>query len=216
MSAKISVDIVSDMVCPFCYLGKRRLERAIAERPDMDIEVSWQPFQLSPDLPREGRDRLEHYQQLFGEDRAQQIMASTQDTGKDDGIAFDYKPGARSPNTLAAHVLMLLAREHKGVDMDELSEKLFHAHHVECEDIGDLDVLVRIAGEVGMSDPELTEKLRSNGAETAVTALVNQAKEQGVTGVPFFIVNGRYGISGAQPPESFVAAFDQIAGAEES
>ena len=216
MSAKISVDIVSDMVCPFCYLGKRRLERAIAERPDMDIEVSWQPFQLSPDLPREGRDRLEHYQQLFGADRAQQIMASTQDTGKDDGIDFDYKPGARSPNTLAAHVLMLLAREHPDVDMDELSEKLFHAHHVECEDIGDLDVLVRIAGEVGMHDPELTEKLRSDGAEGAVTALVNQAQEQGVTGVPFFIVNGRYGISGAQPPESFVAAFDQIAGAEEN
>jgi predicted DsbA family dithiol-disulfide isomerase len=216
MSAKISVDIVSDMVCPFCYLGKRRLERAIAERPDMDIEVNWQPFQLSPDLPREGRDRLEHYQQLFGADRAQQIMASTQDTGKDDGIAFDYKPGARSPNTLAAHVLMLLAREYPDVDIDELSEKLFHAHHVACEDIGDLDVLVRIAGEVGMNDPQLTEKLRSDGAEASVAALVNQAKEQGVTGVPFFIVNGSYGISGAQPPESFMAAFDQIAGAEEN
>jgi predicted DsbA family dithiol-disulfide isomerase len=215
MSAKISVEIVSDMVCPFCYLGKRRLERAIAERPDLDIDVSWQPFQLSPDMPLEGHDRLEHYQQLFGADRAQQIMDSMQDTGKDDGIAFGYKPGARSPNTLAAHVLMLLARDHDLVDMDELAEKLFYAHHVACEDIGDIDLLVRIAAEAGMNTAGLAEKLRSVDAEAAVGALIGQAREQGVSGVPFFIIDGRYGISGAQPAESFVAAFDEIAAAQE-
>lgn len=216
MAAKINIDIVSDMVCPFCYLGKRRLERALEQRPDLDVAVTWQPFQLSPDMPREGRDRLEHYQQLFGEGRAQQIMDNMRDTGKDEGIEFDYKPDARSPNTLAAHVLMLLAREHPEVDMDVLAEKLFHAHHVDCADIGNIEVLSAIATEVGLELPDLGERLRSAENEAAVIKLVEQARDQGVSGVPFFIVNGRYGISGAQPADSLLAALEQIAPAGQS
>ncbi|MGI9291586.1 MAG: DsbA family oxidoreductase [Gammaproteobacteria bacterium] len=215
MPANIRVDVVSDMVCPYCYLGKRRLEKAIAGRPDLNITVNWRPFQLSPDMPREGRDRLEHYEQLFGNERAKQIMESMQDTGMDDGIAFDYRPGARSPNTLAAHVLMRLADENSSVDMDVLAEKLFYAHHVDCDDIGDLDVLMRIAKEVGMDVPELRARLRDEEIEALVTGQVEEARGQGVSGVPFFIINGRYGISGAQPADSLMAAFDQIASSED-
>jgi len=213
MSKKIAVEIVSDVVCPWCYVGKRRLEKAISQRPDLDIEVVWQPFQLSPDMPREGRDRLEHYSQIFGEQRARQIMASMKDTGAEEGIAFDYKEGARSPNTLAAHALMLVAREHPEIDASELAEKLFHAHHVSCEDIGNVDVLMRIASEVGLDKADVRASLDS--AEQGVHELIQSSVQRGVSGVPFFIVNGRYGVSGAQPAESLVALFDQVSEAPE-
>jgi predicted DsbA family dithiol-disulfide isomerase len=215
MQKKLTVEFVSDHVCPWCYVGKKRLEKAIAQCPDLDIEVAWRPFQLSPDMPREGRDRLEHYTQIFGEERAQQIMTSMKDTGLEEGIAFDYKPGARSPNTLSAHVLMLLAAEHDDVDASEVAEKLFHAHHVDCEDIGDPDVLVRIGREAGL-DPELvSDAVSGNDVETRVSGMVRAAAEQGVSGVPFFIINGRYGISGAQPADTLAEAFEQISAANE-
>jgi predicted DsbA family dithiol-disulfide isomerase len=214
MTNKISVEVVSDHVCPWCYVGKKRLETAIAQRPELDIEVVWQPFQLSPDMPREGHDRLEHYQQIFGEERAAQIMESMKDTGVDEGIAFAYKEGARSPNTLSAHALMLLARADASADQNEAIEKLFHAHHVACEDIGDIDVLVRIAGELGMDVDAIRGKLISPETESGVKELIQESVERGVTGVPFFIINGHYGLSGAQPIESFTAAFDQVADTE--
>jgi len=210
MTNKISVEVVSDHVCPWCYVGKKRLEAAIAQRPELTVQVNWQPFQLSPDMPREGHDRLEHYQQIFGEERATQIMQSMKDTGVDEGIAFDYKDGARSPNTLSAHVLMLLAGKDDSVSQNELAEKLFHAHHVVCEDIGDIDVLMRIADELGMDADAVREKLSSPEAESDVKDLIKKSVERGVTGVPFFIINDRYGLSGAQPIDSFLATFDQI------
>ena len=110
---------------------------------------------------------------------------------------------------------MLLARDNPVVDMDELAEKLFYAHHVDCADIGDLDVLLSIAAEAGMDDADLKARLRDEQAEASVSQQVEEARGQGVTGVPFFIINGRFGISGAQPADSLVAAFDQIAAAED-
>jgi predicted DsbA family dithiol-disulfide isomerase len=211
MKTPISIEVVSDHVCPWCYVGKKRLEAAIAQRPELDISVVWQPFQLTPDMPREGRDRLEHYQQIFGEDRAKQIMDSMQDTGVEEGIAFASKPGARSPNTLTAHALLLQAHNDDSVDQNELAEKLFHAHHVACEDIGDLDVLAQIAAEVGMASEQVKEQLESRVHEAGVSDLIENSVSRGVSGVPFFIINDRFGISGAQPVDSLVAAFDQIA-----
>jgi predicted DsbA family dithiol-disulfide isomerase len=196
-------------------VGKKRLDKAIAQRPELDIEVVWQPFQLTPDMPREGRDRLEHYTQIFGEERAQQIIGSMRDTGLEEGIEFQYKDGARSPNTLRAHALMLLAQQAAGVDQGELAELLFQAHHVECEDLGNIDVLVKIAVSVGMDESAVREQLENGGGEVAVQAAIQASVERGVSGVPFFIINNRYGISGAQPVDSLVAAFDQIT-AEES
>jgi predicted DsbA family dithiol-disulfide isomerase len=214
MTNAISIEVVSDHVCPWCYVGKKRLEAAIAQRPELDIQVSWQPFQLSPDMPREGHDRLEHYQQIFGEERARQIMDSMKDTGVDEGIAFAYKEGARSPNTLSAHALMLLARDDDSIDQNEIAEQLFYAHHVSCEDIGDIDVLVRIAGELGMDSDAVRDKLTAVETESDVQELIQDSVARGVSGVPFFIINGRFGLSGAQPVDSFVAAFDQVATAE--
>jgi predicted DsbA family dithiol-disulfide isomerase len=216
MNKKLSIEIVSDHVCPWCYVGKKRLESAIAQRPELDIEVIWQPFQLSPDMPREGVDRQEHYAEIFGEERAQQIMGSMKDTGTDEGIAFENKPGARSPNTLSAHALLLLARDDANVDQNELAEKLFHAHHVECADIGDHEVLVQIAGEVGLDVDAVRVELASGELETRVGELIGESAERGVSGVPFFIINDRYGISGAQPTKSLIEVFDQVSSEDET
>ena len=95
--AKLTIDVVSDIVCPWCYVGKKRLEAALAQRPDLDVNVNWQPYQLSPDMPREGRKRRDHYEQIFGSERAEQIMASMRQTGEEEGIAFGSDPEAMSP-----------------------------------------------------------------------------------------------------------------------
>ena len=211
MTKPINIEVVSDHVCPWCYVGKRRLEAAIAQRPELDVSVSWRPFQLSPDMPREGRRRLDHYREIFGAERAAKIMGSMKDTGADEGIAFGSDPAAMSPNTLSAHVLMLWAHEDENIDSNELAEKLFHAHHVACENIGDHAVLARIAGEVGMDSAVVAKRLAAGEDEDRVKQMIEESASRGVSGVPFFIINGRYGLSGAQPADSFVAALDQIA-----
>jgi len=216
MTKALHVEIVSDHVCPWCYVGKKRLESAIAQRPDLDFDVSWQPFQLSPDMPREGRKRLDHYREIFGEERAQMIMGSMKDTGVEEGIEFGSDPDAISPNTLSAHVLMLWASEDEGVDANALAEKLFHAHHVDCEDIGNHDVLARIAAEVGMDSSAVLARLAAGEDESRVTDLIQQSVARGVSGVPFFIVNGRFALSGAQPADTLAAAFDEIVAAEDA
>ena len=211
MNQSLDIEVVSDHVCPWCYVGKKRLEAAIAQRPELDIRITWQPFQLSPDMPREGRKRLDHYREIFGEQRAEIIMHSMKDTGREEGIAFGSSPDAMSPNTLSAHVLMLLARETEGVDANEVAEKLFHAHHVACENLGDLAVLGRIAGEAGMDEDAVAARLASSEDEQRVIEQIKASVGRGVSGVPFFIIEGRYGFSGAQPAEMFVTAFDRIA-----
>ncbi len=212
MSTPISIQIISDIVCPWCYIGKRRLEKALAERPDVAVEVTWFPYQLSPDLPREGKDRREHYASIFGEERARQIMDRMKETGVADGIAFDAPPGARSPNTLSAHVLLYWASRSAGVDQNALVEKLFAAHHERGEDIGSHYVLAGIASEVGMNAAEVLKGLQEGTDEDTVRSLIEQARQAGVSGVPFFIIDGRHGLSGAQPPEAFTRLLDEITG----
>lgn len=211
MTRRIAIQIVSDVVCPWCYVGKRRLERALAQRPDLAVEITWFPFQLSPDMPREGKDRREHYAAIFGEERSRQIMEGMKQTGAAEGIAFDAPPGARSPNTLSAHVLMYWASRSAGVDQNALAEKLFHAHHVRGEDIGNHYVLAGIATEVGMNGAEVLKALQEGADEGTVSGLIEQARQAGVSGVPFFIIDGQYGLSGAQPPEAFLEVLDQAA-----
>lgn len=214
MRTPLKIEIISDHVCPWCYIGKRRLERALAQRPDVAAEITWLPFQLSPDMPREGKDRQQHYAAIFGEDRARTIMADMGKAAAKDGLAFQLKPGARSPNTLPAHVLMYWADQAPGVDQNALAEKLFAAHHADCEDLGDPAVLARIAGEVGMDREEALRKLRSGADEDKVRTLVERARSAGVTGVPYFIFDRKYALSGAQPPEAFIEVIDELAAEE--
>ena len=208
--ARLSIEIVSDPVCPWCYVGKRRLEKALAERPQLEVELSWSPFQLSPDMPREGRDRAEHYAQIFGEERAQMINASMAETAREEGLEFRQQPGARSPNTLSAHVLMHWAAEEPAVDASALAERLFKAHHVDNHDLGDPDVLAGIAGDLGMDAAAVRADRLAGRDEDVVRQRIEQSAARGVTGVPFFIFNGRYAVSGAQPADAFVDLLDRL------
>ena len=206
----MKIQIVSDHVCPWCYIGKRRLDRALGQRPEIKAEISWLPFQLSPDTPREGRDRMKHYEGIFGAERARTIMAQMADTARDEGLEFTLKPGARSPNTLPAHVLMYWASQDPAVDPSSLAERLFSAHHEHCEDLGDIQVLARIAGECGMDTGRVRARLAAGEDEDAVRTQMREAAQSGVTGVPFFILDGRYAFSGAQPAEAIVELLDRI------
>jgi len=210
MSKTLRIEIVSDFVCPWCYVGKKRLERALALRPELQVELGWSPFQLSPDMPREGRNKLAHYREIFGEERAEQIAASMRDTGVEEGIAFGASADAVSPNTLSAHVLLLWATEDPGIDTDAVAEQLFRAHHVDCANIGSHDLLVDIAAAAGMNPDQVRQRLADGVDEARVQDQIQHAKARGVSGVPFFIIDDQYGISGAQPPEILVQTFDQI------
>ena len=206
----MQLEIVSDFVCPWCYVGKRRLEKALSQRPDINITVRWRPFQLSPDLPPEGISRMDYYISIFGEDRAKQIVASMSDTGKDDDINFQNKPDAVAPNTLLAHTLMELAQTTAGVDSNLLAERLFHAHHVDCLNIGDPQVLVEIVGECGLDAALVEQCVTDVAAKGRVRESIDESAKRGVSGVPFFIFADRFGLSGAQPVDEFVATLDKI------
>lgn len=213
MAEPLQIQIVSDLVCPWCYVGKRRLERALAARPDLPVHLTWLPFQLSPDMPREGKDRQAHYAAIFGAERARTIMDGMRQTGAAEGLRFEAGPGARSPNTLSAHVLLCWAGEHPGIDQNALAERLFAAHHTHAEDLGDPAVLARIAGEAGMDPAEVEAGLRAGRDEDRVQALIEEARQAGVSGVPFFIFNGQYAVSGAQPPEALLDVIDRLTAA---
>jgi len=208
MSEALSIQVVSDFVCPWCYVGKRRLERAL-ESTGKTWDIAWLPFQLTPDMPEEGRNRKEHYDAIFG-GKADLIMANMQDTGREEGIEFRYSNEAMSPNTLRAHRLMYWATEAAGIDANALAEKLFAAHHVDCEDLGDVAVLARIAGEVGMDADTMAARLQGDEDKDVVVDIIRQVQSQQVSGVPFFVLNGQLSLSGAQPVDLFAKALRQL------
>lgn len=206
----IQIQIVSDFVCPWCYVGKRRLEAALASRPALNASIEWLPYQLSPDMPREGKDRRAHYAEIFGPERARTIMEKMVATAAADGLVFAAAPGARSPNTLAAHRLLYRAGQMPGVDQNALAERLFAAHHTHSEDIGDPAVLVRLAAAAGIETAGLEAWLRSDAEEEVVLALIAEARRAGVSGVPFFVFDQRQAVSGAQSPEVLAGILDQV------
>ena len=209
MSAPLTVQIVSDFVCPWCFVGKRRLETALAARHDQAVKIEWLPFQLSPDMPREGKPRRQHYAEIFGEQRAEVIMASMRDTGAEEGIAFAASETAMSPNTLLAHCLVFCASADAGIDINHLTERLFAAHHEQSRDLGDPEVLADIAAEAGMNRAEVLADLVAGTYEPAVQHLLEQVRASQISGVPFFVLNGRLALSCAQPVDVLLQAFDQ-------
>ncbi len=210
MSHLIEIEIISDFACPWCLIGKRRLQEAVESRPDLDFEIKWTPYQLNPTMPREGKNRREYYQNKFGESGTKNLRTMLSDAGADSGINFCDKPEAMAPNTLSAHLLMEIAEQNESIDMDVLSEKLFIAHHVDCENIGDIQVLLRIAQESGMQATDIREKLSSLEDESRVSEIIQQSQKRGISGVPTFIFNNKYAVSGAQTAENLSQTFDQI------
>jgi predicted DsbA family dithiol-disulfide isomerase len=206
------IDIVSDVVCPWCYIGKRKLEAALAElrarEPGLTMIRRWHPFQLNPELPEQGIARAAYLEAKFGgKARAAEIYARVTNAGAEVGIAFDFERIERQPNTLDAHRLVAWAQQHgDAAATDALVEALFRAFFIDGRMIGDKDELVRIAGEAGFAEAETRALLASEHGRVDVEAEDREARAVGIGGVPFFIFNGRTAVSGAHDPPALLEA----------
>lgn len=207
--AALAVDVVSDVMCPWCYVGKRRLEQAVA-RSGIAVAVRWRPFQLDPTLPGTGKDRALYLAEKFGSaERARRLYAPIRAAGDEEGIGFDFEAIRVAPNTLDAHRLIRWALS--GGVQDIVVEALFRAYFIEGRDIGDRAVLIDIAAAAGM-DVALVAELLERGADIAtIEQEIALARRMGVTGVPTFIVDNRYAVVGAQPAEQLIQAFAMVA-----
>ena len=196
-----TIDVVSDVVCPWCFIGKRNLEAALAGADVGDVVVRWHPFELNPDLPAEGVARRDYLERKFGgPERARQIYARVREAGARAGIEFDFDAIERQPNTREAHRLIAWAQA-RG-EADALVERLFKAYFLEGQPIGDRETLVRLAGEAGVDADAARAWLASDTGRSEIAQAEERARELGITGVPFFIFDGRVGLSGAHPPET--------------
>lgn len=194
----LKVEVASDVVCPWCYIGKRRLEKALAlVKNELDLEIRWLPFQLNPGLPKEGMPRAEYRKAKFGSlERSQALDARVIAEGKSEGIDFAFERIERTPNTLAAHRLIALAENQSAV-----VDALFKAYFEEAKDIGDPEVLGDIAAKCGVKG--WPEQARD------VSELEEGVRELGISAVPTFIFDRKVGVSGAYPPESLAEAMRQ-------
>ncbi len=210
----ITIDIVSDTVCPWCFVGKRRLEQALAQKGDVpEVRIVWRPFQLNPDMPREGADRKTHLRAKFGDDeRFKQVYDAILEAGRSVEIPFAFDKIERTPNTIDSH--RLIDRAGRNGRQDAVVEALFHTYFLEGRDIGDIDVLVDVATSAGLDADEIRAYLRSEEDIERMRAEDMKAREMGIQGVPCFIVNQKYAISGAQEPAAFLQIFERIAGEE--
>jgi predicted DsbA family dithiol-disulfide isomerase len=203
----MQLDIFSDTICPWCYVGKRRLERALKARPQTDIKIRWRAFQLNPGMPPDGMERRAYIEAKFGSpDRARRIYEAVSQAGASEGIDFAFDRMRRTPNTLQSHRLLRLAA---ALDRQaETLDELFHAYFEAGADIGDLDLLVEIAEASGIDPADARAYLESGEDREAVIAEDQLARRQGINGVPCFVFNGRYALSGAQEPEALFQLFD--------
>jgi predicted DsbA family dithiol-disulfide isomerase len=205
----ISIDVVSDVICPWCFLGKRRLDKAIGLLDDIKVEVNWRPFFLDPTIPREGMSRRTYLENKFGAERLKTIHDPILAAGKADGVPYAFDKISRTPNTGDAH--RLIRWSHDAGKQHDVAERLFMAYFNGGLDIGDHKVLLKIAGEVGMDEAEVSAKLESGTDIDAVNAEVERAYRMGVTGVPCFIFAQKQGLMGAQPAEVLADAIGKLA-----
>ncbi len=203
----IFVDIVSDTICPWCYIGKRRFERALAQSGRNDIAISWRPFQLNPDMPAEGMTRDDYVRAKFGGgDRPRQIYQAIAESGREAGIEFQFSRIRRTPNTVLSHRLIHWSAKQER--QDETVGELFKAYFEEGLDIGDIDTLVECARRADLDPYAAHRYLLGDEGRQEVVASDVYARRLGINGVPCFIVNRKYAVSGAQPPSAFVEVFN--------
>jgi predicted DsbA family dithiol-disulfide isomerase len=205
------VDVVSDVVCPWCFIGKRKLERALethrAKSGGIKASIRWHPFQLNPDLGAEGVDRAAYLERKFGgASRASEVYARVTAAGHGEGIEFAFDRIARQPNTLDAHRLVAWAQGRS--DAEPLVEALFRAYFIQGRFIGDRSELASIAAECGLDGDAARDFLASTALEAEVSREDREARDVGVQGVPFFIFNGRTAVSGAHEPATLIEALD--------
>jgi predicted DsbA family dithiol-disulfide isomerase len=203
----MQIDVISDTVCPWCFIGKRRLARAMALRPAVGFEVRWRPFRLDPTIPKGGMERRAYLEAKFGSANIAAMHQQIAAEGKKDDIAFDFDTITRRPDTIDSHRLIRWA-EVAGVQ-DEVVERLFIAYFENGEDIGDIRVLSDIADLCGMDGVEVAELLETDTDVALVEREDALAHEMGVTGVPAFIFGGKLALSGAREPEVMAAVIDK-------
>jgi predicted DsbA family dithiol-disulfide isomerase len=198
--ARLRIEIVHDLVCPWCYLGVRRLLRTLRRRPDIAFELIWRPFLLNPDMPRLGMARPDYVVRKFGgEDRARRLYATITEVGRQEGLQFRFERIRRTPSSIDAHRLVRYAAGY-GL-ADTLVEALFAAHFSSGYDIGEHSVLASVATSCGMDAASVRHFLASDDEAEAVHADNLRAHRLGINGVPCFVVDGMHAIAGAQEPE---------------
>ena len=203
----MEIDIYSDPICPWCYIGKRRLERALEQRRENQATLRWRAFQLNPDMPSEGIERNRYLTLKFGgAERARQLYENIRKVGATVGIDFDFDKIARTPNTLQAHRLIRYANG--TAQSDTVIEQLFFRYFVEGGTIDDTGNLIQIAVEAGLEEAAVTTYLSSDEDLNEVRLEDSAARRLGIQGVPCFIVNNQYALSGAQEPEAFFPIFE--------
>ena len=211
----MQIDIFFDLVCPWCFIGKHRMDRALAERPSLPVDLNWQPFQLNPGMPPGGMDRRDYLSAKFGgSGRAAQIYAMVAETAERDGLTLELDAIRRTPNTLDAHRLVRFATRH-GRDPAHVAEAIFQAYFQQGRDIGDRNTLADIGEEIGLDRDSVADHLASRTDINHVRSADAAARRMGIQAVPCFVFDRRYALSGAQEPDSFIPMFD-LAGAEAS
>ena len=198
-----------DVICPWCYIGKRRLEKAVAAYAGREqVRVRWHPFQLNPHMPTEGMSRKEYRTAKFGSwERSLALDAQVAEAGRGEGILFDYAKVMRTPNTLDAHRLIGLA-DTEGVQ-DAVVEAVFRAYFAQGRDISQTTVLLDVVAEAGLDRGRAEAVLSGDGGLAAIRAAEEQARRSGVQGVPHFLINNTVALSGAREPRAFLAAFER-------
>jgi predicted DsbA family dithiol-disulfide isomerase len=208
MNRPISIDIVSDVVCPWCYIGQARLRKALALLPHRAFQVAWRPFQLNPDLPAGGVDREEYLRQRFGA-RMPELAAQVEQAARAEGLPIDFSRQARLPNTLQAH--RLLATAHAQGRGDDLAQRLFRAYFAEGGDVEGKEALAAFGREAGLDEASIARFLQSDEGLDEVRYEEYQYRRAGIAAVPSFIINQRYLVQGAQPPQPLAEAIEQAA-----
>lgn len=206
----LSIEVISDVICPWCFIGKRRLEKAIAAHGG-PVKVRWLPFQLNPTMPKEGISRREYRTNKFGSwERSQELDARVIAVGKDEGIDFAFDRIERTPNTLNAHRMIWLA-DTKGIQ-DAVVEALFVAYFIEGRDISNRQTLIDVVGEAGLDRQRAAAVLNGDEGMDVIKEVEELSGRHRVDGVPFFIVNGQITLAGAQQSDAFLEAFNQMVG----
>ena len=208
------LEVFFDVICPWCYLGRHRLARALAQRPDAVLDVRWRPFQLNPGMPVAGMHREAYLTAKFGTpEKAARIYRAAAEALHRDGIAYDFAGIGRTPNTLNAHRLIGWA-DRQGLRPETAIDRLFQAYFVEGADIGNPAVLAALADDIGLVAPDVQAYLQTTRDAETIAAQDSMARLLGIDAVPTFVIDRRYAISGAQEPETLLPLLDLAAQSE--
>ncbi len=206
----MQIDIVSDTICPWCFVGKRRFERALELRPQADLSLTWRPYQFNPTMPNEGIDRKTYLAAKFGGlERAEKSYDRIREAGAEVGIEFRFDDIEMTPNTINSHRLVQYAKTQNANDA-LITEKLYVAYFLEARNIGDINVLEDIAVESGLDGVAFRRYINSDEDRRYILEQDEAIRRQGISGVPCFIIEGKYAVSGAQSPEIFHQIFDLV------